>query len=133
MRAPQHTAGSDTANCPHQLHRRGCDRSLANADGDGFARVPLLLEEFYLPFFRRHDAGHFLRQINAGPLAKAEGGCIFRDAADAEPFGKRVEIRIARLVDCLVDVHRTVLAVLAEHPTFEETSVEGFTAAAVDL
>ncbi len=65
-----------------QLDRSDCDRALANADRNCFPGIPFLLKVADLPLFRRHDASHFLRQIDAGLLSQTQCCSIVRNSVN---------------------------------------------------
>ena len=115
------------------MDRRGGDSALPDADGNSLAGVPLLLEVFDLPLFRRHDAADFIGKINAGLLSQAKGVGIFGDAADAQPLGQRIEEDVARLIDGFADTDDAMGRVLRNDPAFEKPSVEVPAAAAIHI
>ena len=80
-----------------------------------------MLEVADLPLFRRHHTGNFVRQVDAGFLAKSQSRGVFCDAVDAEFFRQRVEENIAGLVDRFFETHRSVAAF---HPTAKTAAIE---------
>ena len=86
------------------------DGSLADADGDDLACVPLLMLGLQLPGGGGHGAGDLVGQVDAGLLADANGGGVLRDGVDAEPVGEGVVEGVAGVGDGVVDVDRAVVA-----------------------
>ena len=66
-----------------QLHRRDCDRALADAHRNRFPGKPFLFEVTDLPLFGRHHAADFIGQVDPGFLSQAKSGSVFRNAIDA--------------------------------------------------
>ena len=130
MRPHQQTAAGNRADSAGQLNRSHGHGSLADADGNGLARVPFLFEVAHLPFFRRHHAADFLRQVDTGFLSQAKQGRVFRNAIDAKFLGEGVKENVAGLVDRLADFDHAVGAMLRRYPAFEVASVEGGAAVA---
>src|SRR5579863_4286551 len=86
VRADQQAATGDGGNGARHLNGRSGNGALADANGNGFTGVPFLFVVADFPLFGRHDAGDFLRQVDAGALAQAEHRRVFGDAGDAEFF-----------------------------------------------
>ncbi len=116
--APIHRNGADRA---HQLHRSDRHRALADAHRNRFPGEPLLLEIADLPFFRRHHAAHFVRQVDTSLLPQSKGGRVFCDAIDAKFFRQRIKENIAGLVNRFRQVDG---AMASFHPATEAPAIE---------
>ena len=90
--------------------------ALANAQRDGFARVPLLLLGLLvgalLPCRRRQQPAHLTLDVNAGELTKTERRHLVMDGVHAEVVGQHVVVGVTRLHDGLVHVHQPMPAFL---------------------
>ena len=133
VRPLHHTVAGDAAEGARQLDRRDRHRTLSDADGNGLACVPLLLEVLDLPLFRGHHARDLVGQIDVRLLSKAEDARVFRNASDTEAIGECIEVRVTGLVDRFADIDDPVRGVLRSDPALEEASVEDFAAAAVHV
>src|SRR5262249_24639469 len=114
MRTNEQSAHRDGSQGARHLDWGRGNRTLADAHGDRFARVPLLFEITDLPLFRRHNTGDFLRKVDAGLLPEPECRGVLGDAIDAKFFSQGVEIYVTRLINGLADVGNTVDAVLRD-------------------
>ena len=119
------SAGGDAAESAGELDGRGGDGALADADGDDFAGVPLLVLGLELPGGGGHGAGDLVGEIDAGLLREAERGGVFGDGVDAEAVREGVVEGVAGLGDGVVDVDHAVVFVAGE-----EVAVEGGAAVA---
>ncbi len=101
-----------------ELERRDEVESLADGDGDGFSRLPGLLQAGEFPLFRRDQAALLPGEVDAQGGAEAEGPRVGGDLVDAEQLAQVVEIDVAGLHDGAVevDVSVTLLLPAAEDP-----------------
>src|SRR6185436_21104179 len=93
-----------------KLHRRGEVVALADANRDGVADEPLLLEAALLPVLRGQQPVDFAFDVDTGFAAQAELADEIVDGVDAEVVGQTVEIGIAGLDYRLVHVDQAVTA-----------------------
>ena len=86
--------------------------ALANAQGNGFARIPALLLRLAvggaLPFSGGQDASRLAQNVNAGELAKTEGLHLIVDQIHAHVAGQQVVIGVTRLHHRFIHVHHAV-------------------------
>src|SRR6185503_4564622 len=84
VRPEHHTVVGKRGNRAGELQRRVGVVALADADADGLASKPFLLEAPQLPFLRRQDTGGLAGNVDLGAAAEAEDPHEARDRVDAE-------------------------------------------------
>ena len=107
MRRDAKAAVRDRCHHGRHLHRRHQERSLADGDRDGFARVPRRAACLEAPSGSaptRLLAAH----VDPGRQAEAEQPGVARDALDAQPLAELVEVDVARSAQGVAQVDAAV-------------------------
>ena len=125
----ENAAHGDAADGARELQRSGGDSALAGGDGNSFAGIPLAMEYTFSPFRRRHQAGFFGREINAGAMAQAHFGGVVREAINAQLHAYVVEKNVAGIEDGFTKVDDAVRT-LSVDPALKLASVKSGVAGA---
>src|SRR5690554_1374088 len=86
--------GSHQGRSLSQLQRRTLHVALADAQNQGFSRIPGLTVALTLPLARRHQPCTFLKHVKRHPAAKAKQGHVFMQAVNAQLVGQIVKVGI---------------------------------------